>query len=304
MHGEKMVISNLIEITTETERSDILRRRTRPIGILLAEAGKMSNEDIDSIRRLQTMDKKLLFGEAAIKLGLVKQQDVDRALSRQFDVNYLIMGDSRISHEVFAAYYPSAPETESLRRLRTTLLMKHFDGSGESRILAIASAHRREGRSVLAANLAVMFANIGKRTLLIDADLRNPRQHVLFGFRNRRGLSHILASHDSTDIIEHVGDLKDLFVLPAGVIPPSPQELVGRAVFSLLLVELSKQFDIVLIDTPAMEEYSDAQVISATAGSALLVARDNVSQVAALQAMTNNFNQSGVNLLGAVINKF
>lgn len=299
-----MVIPNLIDTSLETERSDVLRRRTRPIGILMAEAGKLSNENIDSVRRLQNMDKKLLFGEAAVKLGLVKQHDVDHALSRQFDVNYLIMGDSRISHEVFAAYYPSAPETESLRRLRTTLLMKHFDGNADSRILSIVSAHRQEGRSVLAANLAVMFANIGKRTLLIDADLRNPRQHGLFGFRNRRGLSNILANHDTTDIVEHVGDLKSLFVIPAGVIPPSPQELVGRSVFSLLLGELSKQFDVVLIDTPAMEEYSDAQVISATAGTALLVARDNVSHVATLQAITSNFAQSGVNLLGAVVNRF
>lgn len=299
-----MVIPNFIDAYLETERGDILRRGSRPIGVLLAEAGKLSNENIDTVRQLQNMDKRLLFGEAAVKLGLVKQQDVDLALSRQFDVNYLIMGDSRISHEVFAAYYPSAPETESLRRLRTTLLMKHFDGNADARILSIVGAHRHEGRSVLAANLAVMFASIGKRTLLIDADLRNPRQHRLFGFRNRRGLSNILANHDTTDIIEHVGDLKDLFVLPAGAIPPSPQELVGRSVFVLLLGELSKQFDVVLIDTPAMEEYSDAHVISATAGTALLVARDNVSHVATLQAITANFAQSGVNLLGAVINRF
>jgi receptor protein-tyrosine kinase len=299
-----MLVSSLIEKKSDADQNDIVQRHNRPIGVLLVEAGALARNSVDMVQLHQKREKDVLFGQAAVKLGLVTQRDVDRALARQFDVDYLIVGDSNISSEIFAAYHPSAPETEALRRLRTTLLMMHFDRDIDARALAITSAHRLDGRSVLAANLAVMFAQIGKRTLLIDADLRNPRQHELFGFKNPKGLSSILANRDSTEIIEHVGDLNNLFVLPAGISPPSPQDLIGRSIFPMLINELGKQFDIVLIDTPPANKYSDAHIISAAAGNALVVARDNFSQVAAVQEMAESFAQSGVNLLGSVLNKF
>jgi protein-tyrosine kinase len=289
---------------SDAGRTEVMRRHTRLIGALLVEDGKLSNDQIENVQQLQQDDDSLLFGEAAIKLGLVSHQDVDRALSRQFDVNYLVGGDSDVSHEVFAAYQLTGPEIETLRQLRTTLLLTHFNQNLDSHILAITSAHRRDGRSVLAANLAVMFAQLGKRTLLVDADLRNPRQHQLFGLSNRNGLSGILAKRSSTDIVENVGGLNDLFVLPAGITPPNPQELIGRSKFSLLLEEFNKEFEIVLVDTPALERYGDAQLISATAGNAIVLVRENVGQVAAIQNLVDALTLAHVNLVGSVLNKF
>jgi Mrp family chromosome partitioning ATPase len=129
-----------------------------------------------------------------------------------------------------------------LRWFKLDLRLKH---------LAIVSPGREEGRTYLAANLAVVFSQLGERTLLIDADMRHPRQHVLFGLPNRGGLSSLLAGRAGADVIELVAPLTNLSVLPAGPQPPNPQELLGRPVFQNFLAELDKEFDVVIIDTPA-----------------------------------------------------
>ena len=155
-----------------------------------------------------------------------------------------------MSDDVVAAYMPQSDLVEPLRALRSQLTHRWFTDSGHKGI-AITSPGRGEGRSWLAANLATVFAQIGERTLLIDADMRHPHQHALFNLNNSMGLSALLTGRAGKEAACRVHPQLRLFVLPAGILPPNPQELLGRPVFDLVLDRFTDQFDVIIIDTPA-----------------------------------------------------
>lgn len=274
----------------------------RSIGAVLIDSGKLSIEDVEPILLLQK-SANLRFGDAAIELGLLKQEDIQYALARQFDYPYLIKGESRVSAELVAAYQPFSSQVESFRALRSQLMLRWFTGEMGHKALTIISPMRGEGRSYLAANLAVLFSQLGEQTLLIDGDMRNPRQDKLFHLKSRIGLSDILAGRSShLDVIEPISSFANLSVLPSGTLPPNPQELLGRRHFGELLEELGREFDVILIDTPAGMESTDAQTVSICAGAALLVARKHQSQINALRSFANSFTHSTVELVGTVVN--
>jgi receptor protein-tyrosine kinase len=168
--------------------------------------------------------------------------------------------------------------------------------------LAVTSAERGEGRSWLTANLATMFAQLGERTLLIDADMRHPRQHRLFNIDNSVGLSALLTGRAGREIARRIHPQLRLYVLPAGVLPPNPQELLARQVFEVVVDHFAAQFSVVIVDTPAISETADAQILAANAGSAIIIGRRNHTQQSKLLAAMEMLTQSGVNVVGSVLN--
>lgn len=274
---------------------------SRSIGAILVDAGRLSPEDGERILRLQKEQGKR-FGDAAIQLGLLTEDDIQFALSHQFDYSYLPALDASLGTELVAAYTPFSKVVEQLRALRSQLMLRWFDAEAQRKALAIVSPGSGEGRSFIAANLAIVFSQLGERTLLIDADLRKPRQHELFKLGNEVGLSSMLAGRAGLEAVMRVPSLVALSVLPAGPIPPNPQELLGRAAFSDWLKSLSAGFDIVIIDTPAGTEYADAQTIAVRAGAALLLARENLSIVSEVAQLMQSLQQSGATVVGSVIN--
>jgi protein-tyrosine kinase len=273
------------------------------IGAILVDAGRLSADNADIILRLQR-EHGTNFGETAINLGLLTQSDVDLGLARQFDFPYLQKGASDVSSELIAAYEPFSLGAEALRALRSELMLRWFDQSRGRNALAIASAATGEGRSFLAANLALVFSQLGLRTLLIDADMRHPRQHQLFGLPNRDGLSALLAGRSSIDAIAAVPGLPELALLPAGPVPPNPQELLSRPMFLQVLQQLKSQFDVILLDTPPTDLCADAHSVAAHAGAALVVARNNVSQMQALRNLVATMGQTKAVIVGTVLNEF
>jgi chain length determinant protein tyrosine kinase EpsG len=276
--------------------------RGRSIGALLIDAGRLSAENAEKILRLQK-EKGLRFGDAALQLKLLTEDDIRFALSRQFDYPYLSAGDKSLSQELVAAYRPFGEPVEQLRALRSQLMLRWFDGEAERKALAVVSPSEGDGRSFIAANLAIVFSQLGERTLLVDADLRKPRQHALFHLpANGHGLSDVIAARAGPEAVVRIPSLLGLSVLPAGVEPPNPQELLGRSAFSELLQGLSKNFDTIIIDTPASHEYADAQTVAARAGAALVVGRKNRTSAPALQMLARALQQSGTELVGSVLN--
>ncbi len=179
----------------------------RSIGAILLDSGQLTPADAERILRVQK-EHNLRFGEAAIRLGLLTEADIQYALSRQFSYKYLrTTGDSKpISEEVVAAYKPFSQPVEQLRSIRSQLMLRWYDKAEHRQILTIVGAERGEGRSYLAANLAVVFSQLGERTLLIDANLRTPRQHQLFKLENRLGLSTLLAGRARDEAIIRITD--------------------------------------------------------------------------------------------------
>ncbi len=274
----------------------------RSIGALLIDSGSLTPEAAERILKLQK-EQGLRFGDAAIQLGLLSDADIQQALSRQYDYPYLMPGDDRISEEVVAAFKPFSPVVEQLRALRSQLMLRWFDAESGRKALAVVSPDNGEGRSFTAANLAVVFSQLGERTLLVDADLRQPRQHQLFRLANKVGLSSVLAGRaELAEAIIRIPGLRDLSVLPAGAVPPNPQELLSRPVFTALLATLQAQYDIVIIDTPPAGRTADAQAITARAHGALVVARKDITALPALQAMVTSLQQGGGNVVGSLLN--
>ena len=150
----------------------------------------------------------------------------------------------------------------------------------------------------------MVFSQLGEHTLLIDADLRNPRQHQLFGLDNRAGLSAVLSGRGRPEAIQRIPLLLDLSVLPAGAQPPNPSELLGRPNFSQLLQDLANEFDVILLDTPATAETADAQTVTMRAGCGLIVVRKNATRVWQVRGIADHAVQTNTTIVGTVLNDF
>lgn len=275
----------------------------RSIGAILIDSGRLAPEAAERILKLQK-EQGIRFGDAAIQLGLLTDEDIQQALSRQYDYPYLMPGDDCISEEVIAAFKPFSPIVEQLRALRSQLMLRWFDAEAGHKTLAVVSAGRGEGRSFTAANLAVVFSQLGERTLLIDADLRNPSQHRLFRLSNKQGLSSLLAGRaELGDTVTRIPGLIDLSVMPAGATPPNPQELLSRPVFNALMASLQGQYDIIVVDTPAGAESADCQAIAARTRGALVVARKDIASAPQVQTLVASLQNAGVAVVGSVLNK-
>jgi receptor protein-tyrosine kinase len=236
---------------------------------------------------------------------VLSKDDIDFALSKQFDYSYLSDQDQSVSPELVAAYKPFSRVGENLRAVRSQLMLRWFNTDPARKVMAIVSPGNGEGRSFVAANLAIVFAQQGERTLLIDADMRSKPergQQALFKLGKSAGLSAILANRAGLESAQLIPGLPGLAVLPAGATPPNPQELLGRPAFGDLLRAASQQFDVIIIDTPAGSDFADAEITAARAGAALLVARQNVSLVPRAAQLARRLQDSGVALVGSVLN--
>jgi chain length determinant protein tyrosine kinase EpsG len=273
------------------------------IGAILVDTGRLSAENAERIAALQIEQGKR-FGATAVELGLLTEDDVRFALSRQFDNVYLPSSDTSLSHQLVAAYKPFSLTVDRLRALRGQLMMRWFNAETRHNALAIMSPGPGEGRSFIAANLAIVFSQLGERTLLMDADLRNPSQQVLFKLGHNSGLSGMLANRAGPEAIARIPLLPGLYVLPAGAVPPNPQELLGRPSFAELFQSLIHDFDVVIVDTPAGNMYAESHVIAMGASAALIVARKNHSSLPEINQLTDSLRYTRATLVGSVLNDF
>ena len=272
----------------------------RTIGAILFNSGKITGADVVRALRLQKKEG-LRFGEACVKLGFVTTADIDQAVSEQFKYPYLPPGESGLSNELVVANNPVSPQVEALRDLRTQLLVRWFNL--ERKVLAICSPARSDGRSYLAANLALSFSQLGRNTLLIDGDMRQPRQHQIFNLDSREGLSTALAGRASGTCVQPVAHFPKLSVLPTGPVPPNPLDLLSRSEFPHLLDELKQRFDVVLIDTPAAALGADAQMIALHAGGALMLACEGQTRLKDLHILAAGIASGNAVIVGSVYNR-
>jgi len=271
------------------------------MGTLLRDAGKLTPESTEQVLQLQK-DLGIRFGEAAVRLGLVSEDDVQQVLARQFSYPYLQKGQASLSPRLVAAYEPFSPQVEALRAIRSQLMLRWF--ARGRRALAIAGSTLEDGASLFAANLALVFSQLGERTLLVDANLRSPRQQEMFGLKPGQGLSDLLAGRADLDVIHPVPAFPDLSLLPAGTLPPNPQELLARAGFRNLNSILESRYDVVLYDLPPVCAGADALAVAGRAGGVLLVACKHRSRIAGIKSMAGQMAESGAEVVGSVVVEF
>ncbi|MFZ2989605.1 polysaccharide biosynthesis tyrosine autokinase [Ideonella sp.] len=275
------------------------------MGQAFLDSGKLSQADIEDIVRLQARVQ-IRFGEAAVRLGYLTEADVEQVLARQF--NYQTASntefpDHPIDHQLLIAHKPQSPQAEAMRRFRAEVMLR-LDGSGraEGARLAVVSPDEGDGRSHVAASLAIALAQQHIKTLLIDANLRKPRLHQCFELDNKTGLSSMLAGRSEPSMASGVPVMADLRVLTSGPVPPNPIEILSGPGFGRLLEQLAGEVQVIVLDTPAMAQGADAQVIAQACGQAVLVGREGRTRVAALQHALDDLASARVQVLGSFYN--
>lgn len=272
-----------------------------PIGALMRDALGLSDEQIDRIIMYQRK-RGIRFGEAAVALRLAERADVLEALSRQYDFPYTraIAAHAHNSELVMAAN-PFGGQADAFRELRSRLLMEVL--AEEPRpALAVLSPDVGDGKTYVAANLAAAFSQLRGRTLLIDADMRAPRQHSLLGVDNNGGLSSVLSGRSRNDVVQPVPHLPSLNLLAAGPLPPNPLELLQGPAFDRLMDEMLQSFDHVVVDTPAGMRGADARVIAAKSGAALVIGRKGRTRLEALQGLLDSLAKGPAQVAGVLMN--
>lgn len=200
------------------------------------------------------------------------------------------------------AHHPFHPRSEQIRTLRTELLLRH-ERNDSANIIAVVSPCPEEGRSQLAAELAISFAQLGRPTLLVDADLRQPRQHVLFNADNTEGLSQALAREQMPQL-QAVTGLPTLFLLTAGPPPPNPLELLSDRCFEGMVDEWQRSFKFVVLDTPPVSRYADGLAVATIVGRVLSLSRAKYTPYNDTRNMMRRLAATQSRILGAVINHF
>ncbi|MEO8464663.1 MAG: CpsD/CapB family tyrosine-protein kinase [Gammaproteobacteria bacterium] len=204
-----------------------------------------------------------------------------------------------LSRTLVAALDPAGASAEALRELRSQLILRWF---GDKRTLAVLGARAEDDADTVAANLAIAMAQLGEPTLVIDANLRAPRQHELFGLKPAFGLSDLLRNRDVSDeAILPVQAIDNLHVLCAGAVPANPQELVSRTPFMYLMKTLPERFRAIIVATPPALACADAQIIAARTQGCILITRRHQTRVAEIEEIKGRLQSGRATLVGGVI---
>ena len=195
---------------------------------------------------------------------------------------------------------PSSLMAEAYRSMRTSLLLSSADRPPQ--VVLITSAVPSEGKTVTAINTAISLTQTGKRVVLIDADMRKPRVHSVFALGNVTGLSSFLTGSAVLKDVLHESSVPNLFVLPCGIIPPNPGELILSSRFTQLLQVLRQYFDYVVIDSPPVANVSDARVLASSADAAILVVKAFSTSRHLAKRASDLLMQSRIRNVGVVLN--
>ncbi len=242
------------------------------------------------------------FSDAALFVGLATQEDV--AAVRGVEHRLVVIQRKRVRPDNCLTLIrdPFDAHSETVRSLRTELLLRR-DAPGQADVMVVMSPCAGEGRSHLAAELAIAFSQLGQQTLLVDADLRHPYQHVLFGSENNEGLSDAIA-RDVAPYFHPVEGLPHLSLLTSGPIPSNPLELLCDSRFEKMIEEWRHSFAYVIFDTAPVEKYSDALAVATLVGRVLALCRAQHTPYAETRSMLRRLAATQSRILGAVVNHF
>jgi protein-tyrosine kinase len=293
----------LAGVRSDARRALEVRNRfsRRRLGEIMVIMGLIDGPTRDAVLERQG-GLGLPFGECCVRLKLIDAAGLARALAWQFGYVYPASGAGPFGKDLVVISDPFGSYADAIRAVAGRLTSRWLAAGRNA--LAIVSTESGEGRSHVAANLAVSLAQGGATTLLIDADFRRPRQHLIFGVPQHPGLSRLLCGFAPQDLVHRIGRQKNLSVLSSGPLPPNPSELLGRNELTTLMIQAKEAYDIVLVDTPAAGRCSDAESIASAAGGALIVARKSRTRQRKLRGLAECLTRNGVQVAGTLMNVF
>ncbi len=266
----------------------------RPIGRIL----DIEPNQADAVLARQAQTGKL-FGETAVEMGVSSEIEVRRAVEQQQGYSVLAEDDQRIDPLVVAAFHPDDALAEAARDLRSVIASaKRIDGNPVQSVALLGQAAATE-TSIVAANLAVVCAQAGYRTLLVDANLGRPQHHRLFRVHNRSGLSTVLSTGEGADQAIQPTALPSLSLIASGPAVPNAPELFERQRLAQCADQLVDGFDLLIADVANADGSGTAASLGLDA--AIIVLRRDVSGVRAMQSAIDHLQRHGTTVLGTVL---
>jgi len=203
--------------------------------------------------------------------------------------------------ELINHLYPKLFISEDYRTVRTSLLLSHADNPPKS--IVFTSSLPAEGKTCTCANLAVSFAQLDKKVLLIDTDLRKPRMHRIFDTKNNKGLSGYLAGKQDFNDVKFLTSIKNIWLVPSGLIPPNPAELLNSKRMGYLLEEVKNDFDIILVDSPPVLAVVDSVITSSLVDTTVMVIKSGKTTTKNFAGAYEELKRAKVNIAGVIFNE-
>lgn len=203
--------------------------------------------------------------------------------------------------ELIVKHKPKSPVSEAYRELRTNI--SYLSPDQDLTKIAITSSGPQEGKSLTLANLAIALANNEQKVIIIDADLRKPRQHKLYNLPNYEGLSNILAGEISFVEGLQKTEVEGLELISTGFIPPNPAELLSSHKMEKIINKAEEKADFVIVDTPPVIAVTDATILAKKLDGVLLVVASHETEREMLKKSKEKLKKANVNIIGAVLNK-
>ncbi|MBO8131556.1 MAG: polysaccharide biosynthesis tyrosine autokinase [Candidatus Marinimicrobia bacterium] len=267
------------------------------VGVFLGVGFAFVREYFD--RSIKTAEELQNYGLSAI--GIVPEIDVRTALDKFQKVSQDYESGESLKARLVTHYDPKSSVAESYRTLRTNIQFSSPDKPVQTMI--VSSSGPGEGKSTTAANLAITFANLGRKTILIDSDLRKPILHKVFGISKEPGIAHAILDMVPLNNVISETEIDNLYLVPCGETPPNPSELLASNRMLVILEELKKTYDIIIFDTPPVIAVTDATVLAKITDGIVLVVRANKTDSAALQRTMELLSHVNCNVIGAVLNE-
>ena len=205
-------------------------------------------------------------------------------------------------NRIISVRNPKSPIAEAYRGIRTSIEFSNLDK--ELKVINVTSSTQNEGKSTVIANLAVSFANLDKKVLIMEGDLRNPSVHRMFNISNVEGLTDILLGNKNFTECVHCTDVRNLHVLTCGPIPPNPSEMLSSKKIKDFVESLRDYYDYVFIDAPPIGIVTDAGIISTYTDGCIFVVGAGEADIEMAKISKERLEKVGANILGVVLNKF
>jgi len=259
-------------------------------------------EFLDStIKSIEEIERRGLAILAIIP-AIGKVESDKKKKKKGYKINLKLTGPEKMERRLLTHEDPKSPISEAYRSLRTSL-MYESDNKENAKLILVSSPGPGEGKTTTIANLAITYANMGKKTLLVDSDLRKPVLHKMFKNSTNKGLTNFLSGSEQ-DIKNLLFDsgVENLKIITSGIVPPNPSELLASNKMNNFINQIKKEFDIILFDTPPLIAVTDAFVITKYMDKFLLVVRAAVTQKGALERSLVNMSNMGHSIDGIIFN--
>lgn len=209
---------------------------------------------------------------------------------------------SKILDKIISIKNPKSPISESYRGIRTSIEFSNLDK--EMKVITVTSSMQNEGKTTVITNLAVSFANLEKKVLLLEGDLRNPSVHRMFNISNINGLTDILLNNKPFADVVHCTPVKNLHVLTCGAMPPNPSEILSSKKMKEFINSLREYYDYIFIDAPPIGVVTDAGIVSTYSDGCVFVVGSKQCDIEMAKIAKQRLIDVKAHIIGAVLNKF